>query len=85
MDRNVRKKSDNEVDWTSLPNDLVTRVFSFLNNRDRASLSSSCKPWWILSKSTYLWKSLDLRLHRCDSQVAKSLASRCNNPHTYGK
>ncbi|KAK9142867.1 hypothetical protein Syun_012267 [Stephania yunnanensis] len=66
-----------EVDWTSLPDDTVIQLFSYLNYRDRASLSSTCRTWRALGSSSCLWNYLDLRSHKCDATVATSLASRC--------
>ncbi|XVE74096.1 hypothetical protein DITRI_Ditri11bG0171800 [Diplodiscus trichospermus] len=67
------------VDWTSLPDDTVFQLFSCLNYRDRASLSSTCRTWRVLGASHCLWSSLDLRAHKFDSAMATSLASRCLN------
>ncbi|XWS45829.1 hypothetical protein CRYUN_Cryun14cG0013100 [Craigia yunnanensis] len=67
------------VDWTSLPDDTVIQLFSCLNYRDRASLSSTCRTWRVLGASPYLWSSLDLRAHKFDTAMATSLASRCVN------
>lgn len=67
------------VDWTSLPDDTVIQLFSCLNYRDRASLSSTCKTWRVLGVSPCLWTSLDLRAHKCDVSMATSLAPRCVN------
>ncbi|KAL6964952.1 Protein ARABIDILLO 1 [Sarracenia purpurea var. burkii] len=67
------------VDWTRLPDDTVIQLFSCLNYRDRASLSSTCRTWRILGISPCLWQSLDLRAHKCDATTAASLASRCMN------
>ncbi|KAJ7950814.1 ARABIDILLO-1 [Quillaja saponaria] len=67
------------VDWTKLPDDTVMQLFSCLNYRDRASLSSTCRTWRLLGVSPCLWTSLDLRAHRCDAAMAASLASRCVN------
>ncbi|PON70208.1 Beta-catenin [Trema orientale] len=67
------------VDWTSLPDDTVIQLFSCLNYRDRASLSSTCRTWRVLGISPCLWSSLDLRAHKCDAAMAASLASRCVN------
>ncbi|GAB2270968.1 Protein ARABIDILLO 1 [Dionaea muscipula] len=67
------------VDWTSLPDDTVIQLFSCLNYRDRASLSSTCRTWRTLGCSPCLWSSLDLRAHKCDSAAALSLSSRCVN------
>ncbi|CAM8990978.1 unnamed protein product [Rhodiola kirilowii] len=66
-----------DVDWTRLPDDTVIQLFSCLNYRDRASLSSTCKAWNSLGQSPCLWSSLDLRAHKCDASVATLLASRC--------
>ncbi|XP_010258788.1 PREDICTED: protein ARABIDILLO 1-like isoform X2 [Nelumbo nucifera] len=66
-----------EVDWTSLPDDTVVQLFSCLNYRDRASLSSTCRTWRALGSSPCLWNSLDLRAHKCDAATAASLAPRC--------
>ncbi|KAJ6709888.1 PROTEIN ARABIDILLO 1 [Salix koriyanagi] len=71
--------SNEDVDWTSLPDDTVIQLFSCLNYRDRASLSSACKTWRVLGLSSCLWTSLDLRAHKCDPGMAVSLASRCVN------
>ncbi|KAL2892542.1 Protein ARABIDILLO 1, partial [Bienertia sinuspersici] len=67
------------VDWTTLPDDTVIQLFSLLNYRDRASLSSSCKIWRNLGYTPCLWESLDLRAHHCDATTAFSLSSRCSN------
>lgn len=67
------------VDWTRLPDDTVIQLFSCLNYRDRASLSSTCQTWRILGISPCLWQSLDLRAHKCDATAASSLVSRCTN------
>ncbi|XP_006347948.1 protein ARABIDILLO 1-like [Solanum tuberosum] len=67
------------VDWTKLPNDTVIQLFSCLNYRDRASLSSTCRTWRNLGVSPCLWQGLDLRPHKCDSAAAVSLAPRCRN------
>ncbi|KAK1393931.1 F-box domain-containing protein [Heracleum sosnowskyi] len=67
------------IDWTTLPNELVIQIFSYLNNRDRARLSSSCRSWRFLGSSSDLWKSLDLRMYNCDARTANLLASRCSN------
>ncbi|BBG97308.1 ARABIDILLO-1 [Prunus dulcis] len=67
------------VDWTSLPDDTVIQLFSCLNYRDRASLSSTCKTWRVLGISPCLWTSLDLRAHKCNDAMAASLAARCVN------
>lgn len=66
-----------DVDWTSLPDDTVLQVFTCLNYRDRASLSSTCRNWRGLGSSPCLWSSLDLRAHKCDAAIANCLASRC--------
>ncbi|KAI3905209.1 hypothetical protein MKX01_017455 [Papaver californicum] len=68
-----------DVDWITLPDDTVIQLFSYLNYRDRASLSSTCKTWRVLGSSPCLWSSLDLRAHKCDSAIAVILASRCSN------
>jgi hypothetical protein len=52
------------VDWTALSD-------------DRASMAGACGAWRALGSSPCLWSSLDLRAHRCDLEVASSLASRC--------
>lgn len=65
------------VDWTKLPDDTVLQLFSCLNYRDRASLSSTCRTWRILGASPCLWQVLDIRPHKCDAAAAASLASRC--------
>ncbi|XP_021614881.1 protein ARABIDILLO 1 isoform X2 [Manihot esculenta] len=71
--------SNEAVDWTSLPDDSVIQLFSYLNYRDRASLSSTCSTWRALGSSSCLWTSLDLHAHKCDAAMATSLASRCVN------
>ncbi|KAF8412939.1 hypothetical protein HHK36_000911 [Tetracentron sinense] len=67
-----------EVNWASLPDDTVVQLFSCLNYRDRASLSSTCRTWRGLGSSSCLWNYLDLRAHKCDVVTAASLASRCS-------
>ncbi|GLU00382.1 hypothetical protein SLE2022_177590 [Rubroshorea leprosula] len=67
------------VDWTSLPDDTVIQLFSCLNYRDRASLSSTCRTWRVLGASQCLWSSMDLRAHKFDVAIAVALASRCVN------
>ncbi|KAH9627473.1 hypothetical protein KSS87_006164 [Heliosperma pusillum] len=68
-----------DVDWTKLPDDTVIHLFSLLNYRDRAHLSSTCRTWRHLSTSTCLWSTLDLRPHKFDSAAAVSLSSRCSS------
>lgn len=67
------------LDWTRLPDDTVIQLFSCLNYRDRASLSSTCRTWWALGKSPCLWQELDLRPHKFDSAAASSLSPMCVN------
>ncbi|KAK5811093.1 hypothetical protein PVK06_026413 [Gossypium arboreum] len=67
------------VDWTILPDDTVIHLFSRLNYRDRASLSSTCRAWRVLAASQCLWSSLDVRAHKFDTTMATSLAPRCIN------
>ncbi|KAH6825758.1 ARABIDILLO-1 [Perilla frutescens var. hirtella] len=67
------------LDWTGLPDDTVIKLFSCLNYRDRASLSSTCRTWRDLSKAPCLWQALDLRHHNCDAAATASLASRCES------
>ncbi|KAH1114960.1 hypothetical protein J1N35_008338 [Gossypium stocksii] len=67
------------VDWTTLPDDTVIQLFSYLNYRDRASLASTCQTFRLLSSSPCLWGSLDLRSHRFDTGAAVSLSPRCKN------
>ncbi|XP_027113367.2 protein ARABIDILLO 1-like [Coffea eugenioides] len=67
------------VDWTKLPDDTVIQLFSCLNYRDRASLSSTCRTWRTLGSLPCLWQVLDLRPHKCDAAAATSLASRCRD------
>nr|ACQ55238.1 PHYSCODILLO2 [Physcomitrium patens] len=70
---------DRDAHWTELPDDTVFGLFNLLNYRDRASLASVCRAWRGLGSSTSLWTSLDLRLHRLDSEVVSALAGRCSN------
>ncbi|XP_073270207.1 protein ARABIDILLO 1-like isoform X1 [Primulina huaijiensis] len=79
IDENLCLNEKGMVDWTKLPDDTVLQLFSRLNYRDRASLSSTCRTWRTLGKSPCLWQVLDLRPHKCDSVAAASLASRCEN------
>lgn len=67
------------LEWTKLPDDTVIQLFSCLNYRDRASLSSTCRTWWNLGKSPCLWQELDLRPHKFDAAAASSLSSMCVN------
>ncbi|KAL5795001.1 hypothetical protein ACOSP7_003595 [Xanthoceras sorbifolium] len=80
-DEVLESERNGDVDWTSLPDDTVIQLFSCLNYRDRASLSSTCSTWRALSSSPCLWSSLDLRAHKCDAAMAASLTSRCVNLH----
>ncbi|XP_047316333.1 protein ARABIDILLO 1-like [Impatiens glandulifera] len=74
------KQNQNQwLDWTMLPDDTVIQLFSCLNYRDRASLSSTCRTWRTLGTSPCLWQSLDLRAHNCDVNGADSLSSRCSS------
>lgn len=73
-------RSQNEwLDWTMLPDDTVIQLFSCLNYRDRASLSSTCRTWRALGTSPCLWQSLDLRAHNWDANGADALSSRCSS------
>ncbi|KAJ4774074.1 Protein ARABIDILLO 1 [Rhynchospora pubera] len=67
------------VDWTSLPDDTVVQLFSYLNYRDRASLSSTCRTWRALGSSPCLWASLDLRSYRVCTSTAMALSTRCGH------
>ncbi|KAH7863248.1 hypothetical protein Vadar_015272 [Vaccinium darrowii] len=67
------------VDWTRLPDDMVIHLFSSLNHRDRANMSSTCRTWRNIGMSPCLWQSLDLRAHKCEATTTSSLASRCEN------
>ncbi|XWS60134.1 hypothetical protein CRYUN_Cryun07bG0008400 [Craigia yunnanensis] len=67
------------VDWTTLPDDTVIQLFSYLNYRDRASLASTCRTFRLLGSLPCLWGSLDLRSHKFDTAAAVSLSSRCKN------
>ncbi|XP_038992313.1 protein ARABIDILLO 1-like isoform X2 [Hibiscus syriacus] len=67
------------VDWTTLPDDTVIQLFSYLNYRDRASLASTCQTFRLLGSFPCLWGSLDLRSHKFDTAAAVSLSSRCKN------
>ncbi|CAA0842735.1 Protein ARABIDILLO 1 [Striga hermonthica] len=69
------------LDWTRLPDDTVIQLFSCLNYRDRASMSSTCRAWWALGKSPCLWQDLDIRAHKFDASAATSLSSRCESLH----
>ncbi|XP_024958701.1 protein ARABIDILLO 1-like isoform X2 [Cynara cardunculus var. scolymus] len=76
---NLKLSEEGVVDWTRLPDDTVLQLFTHLNYRDRANLSSTCKSWRSLGASPCLWQSLDLRAHKCDWGITDSLASRCSN------
>ncbi|KAK6121605.1 hypothetical protein DH2020_044647 [Rehmannia glutinosa] len=78
-DENLTLDEKEVLDWTRLPDDTVIAIFSCLNYRDRASLSSTCQTWRTLGRSPCLWQVLDLRPHKCDAAAASSLASRCEN------
>ncbi|KAJ6801556.1 protein ARABIDILLO 1-like [Iris pallida] len=69
--------SDVVVDWTRLPDDTVVSLFSRMNYRDRASLSSACRAYRLLGSSPCLWSHLDLRSHRLDPDTASRLSARC--------
>ncbi|KAI3829151.1 hypothetical protein L1987_03267 [Smallanthus sonchifolius] len=75
----LKLNEDGFVDWTRLPDDTVIQLFTHLNYRDRANLSSTCKSWRLLGSSSCLWQSLDLRAHKCEWGIMASLASRCSN------
>ncbi|PPE02380.1 hypothetical protein GOBAR_DD00568 [Gossypium barbadense] len=67
------------VDWTTLPDDTVIQLFSYLNYRDRASLASTCRTFRLLGSLPYLWGSLDLRSYKFDTVAAVSLSLRCKS------
>lgn len=75
----LKLNEDGLVDWTRLPDDTVIQLFTYLNYRDRANLSSTCKGWRSLGSSSCLWKTLDLRAHKCDWSIMSSMAARCIN------
>ncbi|KAL6565893.1 hypothetical protein OROHE_004948 [Orobanche hederae] len=77
--RVVREAEEEVVDWIKLPDDTIITIFFYLNHRDRASLSSTCRAWRALGKSLCLWRELDLGHHKFNASVASSLASRCQN------
>ncbi|TYG76733.1 hypothetical protein ES288_D03G137500v1 [Gossypium darwinii] len=57
------------VDWTTLPDDSVIQLLSYLNYRDRASLASTCQTFRLLSSS----------LMRFNTGAVVSLSPRCKN------
>ncbi|KAJ0961880.1 hypothetical protein J5N97_029708 [Dioscorea zingiberensis] len=65
------------ANWTALPNDTVVHLFFFLNYRDRAALSSTCRAWRQLGSFPCLWTSLDLRSRRLRPEMAAALEGRC--------
>ncbi|TYH73281.1 hypothetical protein ES332_D05G318000v1 [Gossypium tomentosum] len=67
------------VDWTTLPDDTVIQLFSYLNYRDRASLASTCRTFRLLGSLPCLWGSLDLRSYKFDTVATVSLSLRCKN------
>ncbi|MBA0858839.1 hypothetical protein Goshw_000954 [Gossypium schwendimanii] len=67
------------VDWTTLPDDTVIQLFSYLNYRDRASLASTCRTFRLLGSLPCLWGSLDLRSYKFDTAAAVALSLRCKN------
>ncbi|KAM0934264.1 putative F-box domain, armadillo-like helical, leucine-rich repeat domain superfamily [Dioscorea sansibarensis] len=73
----VSSSADAYRNWTSLPDDTVINLSCYLNYRDRANLSSTCRSWRQLGASPWLWTSLDLRSHRCSSATATALEGRC--------
>ncbi|KAF5816719.1 putative F-box domain, armadillo-like helical, leucine-rich repeat domain superfamily [Helianthus annuus] len=75
----LKLDDDGIVDWTRLPDDAVIDVFTRLSYRDRANMSSACKSWRSVGSSSCLWRSLDLRAHRCEGELMECLASRCSN------
>ncbi|KAK8445445.1 hypothetical protein SEVIR_9G326600v4 [Setaria viridis] len=68
-----------ELDWKALPDDTMLQLFARLNYRDRASMAAACRAWRALGSSPCLWSELDLRAHRCDREMASSLAERCGS------
>ncbi|KAL5728429.1 Protein ARABIDILLO 1 [Ranunculus cassubicifolius] len=91
MSRRVRRKTKRSnfvvdesinrrgfVDWISLPDDTVVQLFSCLNFRDRASLSSTCRNYKDLGCTDCLWNALDVRFQKFDAATAACLASRCS-------
>ncbi|KAF5199011.1 Arabidillo-like protein, partial [Thalictrum thalictroides] len=79
FDDNLCLKRRAVVDWTGLPDDTVVQLFSCLNYRDRASLSSTCRTYRILGCTDCLWDTLDLRFQKFDAATAVLLAPRCAN------
>ncbi|XP_057808360.1 protein ARABIDILLO 1-like [Salvia miltiorrhiza] len=79
IDENSSLDAKGVLDWTSLPDDTTIQLFSCLNYRDRASLSSTCRTWRAIGKSPCLWQALDLRHDKCDAAATTSLASRCES------
>lgn len=72
-----------KVDWTTMPDDTVLQLFSYLNYRDRASLSSTCRTFRRLGSSACLWECLDLRFHKLNALAAAMLSSRCTSLRTF--
>ncbi|EEF51610.1 ubiquitin-protein ligase, putative [Ricinus communis] len=72
-------KTISDLDWTALPDDTAIQLFSYLNYRDQASLSSTCRTFRLIGSSPCLWESLDLRSHKFDIEAAASLSSRSKN------
>lgn len=75
----LRSSTICDLDWMALPDDTAIQLFSYLNYRDRASLSATCRTFRLLGSSPCLWDSLDLRYHKFDIAAAQSLSSRSKN------
>ncbi|OMO52204.1 Armadillo [Corchorus olitorius] len=75
----LNQATDYGVDWTTLPDDTVIQLFSYLNYRDRASLTSTCRTFRLIGSLPCLWGTLDLRSHKFDTAAAVSLSSRCKS------
>lgn len=49
------------VDMNNLPDDILIRVFSFLDAVELTWASAVCKRWYIASHSVDLWRDINLR------------------------
>ncbi|KAK8560255.1 hypothetical protein V6N12_013055 [Hibiscus sabdariffa] len=70
------------VDWTTLPDDTVIQLFSYLNYRDRASLASTCQTFRLLviAARHEMLESVHLGPDACERiscDAIKALASCC--------
>lgn len=79
-------KDNRSVDYSTLPNVVLTKIYSYLNMNDRLSASATCKNWRMGLFNPCLWHDTDLVIYLTNRhQDLKSAYFKSNNLAKYTK